>query len=363
MNHLLVFVAALLAAPAFAQTIAWGPVLPTLAAADVNTNGTLVVARNLHSATTTQSPLVNGVQFVGAFAPTGWTNASTLAMNGSTTGDAGYDLMLSSARATSAAAPSNPTGWGAIRIDNLAPLAVGRTYEIQCWFTDQRLGTGTSALYDRAMTLSSAVGAVTLAGGEATNLGTLLQGPLSAPLDGDPDNNPALGGADAVFGSHCTGAFTRTSATDELWLLVRGSHPVAANFLRSHLTAFQIRDVSPTWASYGSGCGTATLALGSLPAIGGTFALNVANIGPGLPFMLTGIAQLNLPLPIPEFVPGCTALASPDLVDFLVASGGAATWSLPIPNNPALSGFQLYNQALEFGALLSLSNGGAATIR
>ena len=213
------------------------------------------------------------------------------------------------------------------------------------------------------MTLSSAVGAVTLAGGEATNLGTLLQGPLSAPLDGDPDDNPALGGTDALFGSHCTGAFTRTSATDQLWLLVRGSHPVAANFLRSHLTAFQIRDVSPTWSSYGSGCGTVTLALGSLPALGGTFTLNVANIGPGFPFLLTGVAQLNLPLPLPEFVPGCTALASPDLVDFLGVGGSTAAWSLAIPNNPALSGFQLFNQALEFGALLSLSNGGAATIR
>jgi hypothetical protein len=239
----------------------------------------------------------------------------------------------------------------------------GRVYEIQCWFTDQRLGTGTAALYDRAMTLSSAVGAVTLAGGEATNLGTLVQGPLSAPLDGDPDDQPALGGADVLFGSHCTGTFTRTSANDQLWLLVRGSHPIAANLLRSHLTAFQIRDVSPTWSSYGAGCGTVTLALGSLPAIGGTFTLNVANIGPGFPFLLTGVTQLNLPLPLPEFVPGCTALASPDLVDFLGVGGSTAAWSLAIPNNPALSGFQLFNQALEFGALLSLSNGGAATIR
>ncbi|MBM3962975.1 MAG: hypothetical protein FJ306_13900 [Planctomycetes bacterium] len=222
MHHRLLLAAGLLATPAVAQTIAWGPVLPTLAATDVNTNGTLVVARNLHSATATQSPLVHGVQFVGAFAPTGWTNASTLALNGSTTGDAGYDLPLSSARATSAVATGNPTGWGAIRIDNLAPLAVGRTYAIQCWFTDQRLGNGKSALYDRAMTLSSAVGTVTLAGGEATNLATLMQGPLSAPLDGDPDDNPALGGTDALFGSHCTGAFTRTSATDQLWLLVQG---------------------------------------------------------------------------------------------------------------------------------------------
>lgn len=94
--------------------------LPFLAASDVSTNGNRVVARNLHSATAPQSPAVNGVQFVGAFAPTGWTNASTLALNGSTTGDAGYDLLLNLAPATSAAATGNPTGWGAIGIDNLA---------------------------------------------------------------------------------------------------------------------------------------------------------------------------------------------------------------------------------------------------
>ena len=363
MSFRLLVAAALCAVPAAAQTISWGPVLPVLAASDVRTNGSLVVARNLHSATATQSPTVHGVPFVGAFAPSGWTNASTLALNNSTTGDAGYDLLLNSARATSAASPGNPTGWGAIRIDNLAPLTVGRVYEIQCWFTDQRLGTGTAALYDRAMTLSSAVGAVTLAGGEATNLGTLVQGPLSAPLDGDPDNQPALGGADAVFGSHCTGTFTRTSANDELWLLVRGSHPIVANLLRSHLTAFQIRDVSPTWSSIGQGCGTATLALGSLPAIGGTYALNVTNLGPGLPFLLTGLTGLNAPLPLPEFVAGCTLYASPDLLDFLPSAAGAATWSLSIPNNPALAGLQLFHQALEFGTLLSLSNGGVGTIR
>lgn len=360
--------AALLAQGLTAQTITWGPVLPTLAATDVSTNGTLVVARNLHSAGAAQSPTVNGVPFVGNFAPTGWTNASTLALNTSTTGDAGYDTLLGSARATSAAAVSNPTGWGAIRLDTLGPLVVGRSYEIQCWFTDQRLGTGTSALYDRAMTLSSAVGAATLVGGEVSNLGALLQGPLSAPLDGDPDNSPALGGVDVVFGSYCVGNFTWVSATDQLWLLVQGTHPVAANFLRSHLTAFQVRELpGPTWAPVGAGCagaaGTATLQLVALPAIGGTFALDVTNLGPSFAFMLTGLTSLNVPLPLPQFVPGCTALASPDLATLLTPVGGTASWTLPIPPVPALTGQQVFNQAIEFGTLWSLSNGGVGTLR
>lgn len=358
----------LLAAPTIAQTITWGAPQPTLAATDVSLNGTLVVARNLHSAGAAQTPTVNGVTFTGNFAPTGWTNASTLALNGSTTGDAGYDQLLASARATSAAAPGNPTGWGAIRLDTLGPLTVGRTYEIQCWFTDQRLGTGSAALYDRAMTLSSAIGAATLAGGEVSNLGALTQGPISAPLDGDPDNNPALGGADAVFGSYCIGTFIRTNATDQLWLLVQGTHPVAANLLRSHLTAFQIRELpAPTWSAYGTACagpgGLASLQLVSLPAIGGTFALDVANVGPGLVVMVTGLAPLNVPVPLPEFVPGCTVLVTLDLFTFAPTVGTTASWSLPIPNAPTLAGIQLHNQALELGVLWSLSDGGVGTIQ
>jgi hypothetical protein len=355
------------AAPAAAQLIQWGAVQPTLGPTDVSLNGTLVVARNLHSAGATQTASVNSVTFTGGFAPSGWTNASTLALNASTTGDTAYDLLLNSARATSGTT-GNPTGWGAIRLDSIATLVAGRSYEIQCWFTDQRLGTGTAALYDRAMTLSSALGTATLVGGDVSNLGALVQGPLSAPLDGDPDNAPAVGSPDVLFGSYCIGTFTRTSTTPQLWLLVQGSHPNAANLLRPHLTALQIRELpGPTWSTYGAGCagpgGVAALQLVSLPAIGGTFALDVTSVGPGFVFMLTGTTQLGLPVPLPEFVPGCTALTSPDLVDFVPTVGTTASWSFPIPNLPGLAGFTLYNQALEFGALWSLSNGGAGTLQ
>jgi len=361
----LLAVAALLPHAA-AQAITWGAPLPTLAPTDVSLNGTLLVARNLHSAGAAQTPVVNGVTFVGGFAPTGWTNASTLALQGSTTGDTNYDLLLNSARATSAAATGNPTGWGAIRIDNLGVLLAGRNYEIQCWFTDQRPCPGT-AIYDRAMTLSSAVGAATLVGGEVSNLGALLQGPVSSPLDGDPDNAPAINTPDVVFGSHCVGTFTWT-AGQQLWLLVQGTHPIATNTLRSHLTAFQIRELpAPTWSPYGTGCagpnGVPSLQLVSLPALGANFSLDVVNLGPGFAFMLTGLQQWSIPLPLPEFVPGCTSLASPDIASFLPAIGGTANWSLAIPNSPSFAGVQLYNQALELGVLWSLSNGGVGEIR
>lgn len=350
-----------------AQTITWGPVIPCFGAADVNTNGTLIVARNLHAAGTAQSPTVNGVSFLGGFAPSGWTNASTLALNGSTTGDAGYDVLLSGARATSATT-GNPTGFGAIRIDNLAALTVGRTYEIQCWFTDQRPGSGAAAIYDRVMTLGSAVGAATLTGGEVNNLGSLVAGPLSGALDGDPDNFPALGGPDALFGSHCTGTFTRVNGTDQIWLLVQGSHPIPTNLLRSHLSAFQIRELpAPTWSAYGAGCagpaGLTALQLVSPPAIGGTFALDALPIGSGIPVMLLGLTQTNTPLTIPPFVAGCVLLASPDLAMPMSVSGSVASWSLGIPATPALAGAQVFNQAIELGTVWSMSNGGVGTLR
>jgi hypothetical protein len=84
-------------------------------------------AADLLAAGTAVSPTINGVAFVGGFAPTGWTKGSTLALQGSTTGDAGYDQLLSGARATSATVTANPTGWGAIRLDTLGALGATRS--------------------------------------------------------------------------------------------------------------------------------------------------------------------------------------------------------------------------------------------
>ncbi len=381
MNKVLtIAAAACCAASLTAQHIQWGAPIPTIAASDVSTNGTLVVARNLHSAGATVSPTVNGVTFVGAFAPTGWTNASTLAMNTSTTGDAGYDQLLSSARATSAAAPSNPTGWGAIRLDTLGALQVGRSYEIQCWFTDQRLGTGTSALYDRQMELSSAIGAVTLVGGEANNLGSVSQGPISLPLDGDPDNQPALGGTDVLYGSYCIGTFARTSSTDQLWLLVRGTHPVTTNFLRSHLTAFQIRDVGQAglYTTFGAGCaGTAGVAQNlatPAPRIGQSSTITLSPVpAPAVAILLIGSSNTfstsfgPLPLDLTAFgAPGCFGRVSDDVAQFFTIGSGSAAVPLAVPNDPFFVGVQLFTQAVVFDSVnalgLVLSDAAAMTI-
>ena len=363
--------ATLLSAHTTAQQITWGAVVPTIAASDVSLNGTLVVARNLHASGAVQSPTVNGVAFVGGFAPTGWTNASTLALQGSTTGDTAYDLLLNSARATSAAAVANPTGWGAIRLDTVGTLTVGHTYEIQCWFTDQRPGSGTAAVYDRVMTLSSAVGPATLTGGEVNNLGSLSQGPLSGPLDGDPDNAPFLNPTDVLFGSHCTGTFTRTSATDQLWLLVQGSHPIAANNLRSHLTAFQIRDtgiagtVFATSNSYGTGCGGAnplSLTVAQRPLVNTVVDLTTGNITPTTPFgaVTLGLAVATPPVDLgPIGMAGCFQYHD-NLVTllYLPFGAGSALTQVTVPN---LAGLPLQAQSFNYDPAAGLTLLGAVS--
>src|SRR4029079_4231143 len=75
-----------------ADLITWGPSQNITAASDVSLNGTLVVALDPW-AMTFPNATVNGVTFV-TFAPLQWNNGGWTLLNGSTTGDAGYDMML-----------------------------------------------------------------------------------------------------------------------------------------------------------------------------------------------------------------------------------------------------------------------------
>ncbi len=243
-----------LASVAHADLITWGPSQNITAASDVSLNGTLVAALNPWAMTFAQ-PTVNGVTF-SAFTPLGWNNGGWTLMNGSTTGDAGYDALLDSARVTSEGVLTNPTGWGGIQLDTLGALTIGNTYEVQVWYSDQRPGVPTNVLNDRVMTLSSATGPAVLSFGNVSNLGALTQGPLSGGLEADPNN--VSGAGDTVFGQFAIGTFTRTS-TDQLWLLIQGSHPLANNVLSPHINGFQIRELpSNPGMPFCSGDGTAT---------------------------------------------------------------------------------------------------------
>ncbi len=324
---------ALAASAATAQTITWGPVLPSVSPNDVSVQGALVVARNAHQpGIAAISPTVNGVAFAGAWAPTGWSGYITGGLNNSTTGNTGFNDLLGTSLAMQTAVAANPSAWGGIRLDTLAPLVPGRTYAVQVWFTDQRTGTATNVLYDRQMTLGSAFGTGALIGGELTNLATMQQGPLSAPLDADPDNAPAASSPDTQFGSHCTGTFTYSNAA-ELWLTIQGTHPQAGNVLAPHVTALQIRDLSAAYhQNFGAGCHAYTLdRTNFLSAFAGTPAAKATLDGNALLFTPTSGGYVAVWLP----GVGSALYVPPSATATIVANGDdlATTFptSVPVP--------------------------------
>ncbi len=359
---------ALLACAVSAQTINWGPVQPSLAPTDVSVVGALVFAGNAHQPGVPTTATVNGVTFASGFQPTGWAGFITGGLNNSTTGDPEFDKLLGTSLAMQSVAAANPTGWGGIRIDNLATLVPGRNYSIQVWFTDQRTGSPTNVLYDRVMTLSSALGTATLNGGLVTNLGSLTQGPLSGPLDADPDNAPAVASPDTVFGSHCTGTFTYSSAA-ELWLLIEGTHPIATNVLAPHITALQIRDLSAAYhQSFGTGCHNYTapnLNSNLMEQFPGTPAAKAALDNNALQFLFTGSGYVAQWLPgagTALFVPPTPAATPVAVGDDVVANftpsiappvpgGTAPIWS--VSSNGVLTAASVGNQGNAWTASLA----------
>ncbi|MBL9078641.1 MAG: hypothetical protein JNL08_14115 [Planctomycetes bacterium] len=353
------FAAASLVSFASAQTITWGPVLPSVAASDVSVNGLLVFAGNSHGPGTPIPATVNGVTFVGGFQPLDWNGYITSGLNGSTTGDAEYDKLLNGSRAMqNASAPpdSNPTAWGGVRLDTLATLNPGYTYEVQVWFTDQRTGSPTNVLYDRVMTLSSAWGTATVVGGVVTNLPSMTQGPLSGPMEADPDNAPAVSSPDTVFGTHCTGTFVYVPGA-ELWLLIQGSHPVATNVLQPHITALQIRDLSSaSHQNFGTGCHTVVPidATSCMQQFAGSPAAKAALDNNAVQFLLTptGYVANWIPGGGALFVPPTSGLPGPTADDQVVTitpsiaapipGGTTAQWS--ISSNGVLTAGSVGNQ-------------------
>lgn len=353
-------VAGLLSPLAAADVITWGPAQDATTGSDVSTNGDLVTAKNTW-ASTFSAPTVNGV-FFEAFTPSGWNNGGWSLNATSTSGDSEYDALLDSARVTSFGSASNPTGWGAIRLDTLGPLAIGSQYEIQVWYSDQRTGNGSNLLFDREMTLSSCTGAATLSGGEVQNLASLIQGPNSGLLNADP--NDTNGAGDTILGSFSTGTFTRTTA-EPLYLLVRGSHAAPTN-LRPHINAFQIRELTsgPIGTNYCMAVANSTGQAGVMSAIGSlTVAANdVTLTASDLPLNQFGIFVTSS---TSSFVPGAGGSSNGNICvggaigrysapGQILGTGGAGSFSLAIdvlaiPEGngtvPAMAGQNRYFQA------------------
>ena len=114
----------------------------------------------------------------------------------------------------------------------------------------------------------------------------------------------------------------------------------------------------------GSGCngsgGANTLIAEQAPWLGGTAVSRASGMpANGLAVAVRGLSTLSQPLAsiLPQGVPGCTLLVSPDLLDLAVPNAGQLALNVPIPSAVALSGAVLHQQvvALELGA------GGAIT--
>jgi hypothetical protein len=343
-------------------------VFPSVAPTDVSVQGAFVFAANPHQPGITPIPAtVNGVTFAGGFQPTGWNGYITGGLNGSTTGNTEFDKLLGNSLAMQTSPAANPTGWGGIRIDNLATLVAGHNYAIQVWFTDQRTGTATNVLYDRVMTLSSAFGAVVLNGGEVSNLAALVQGPLSGPMDADPDNAPAVTLPDTQFGTHCTGTFTYSAAA-ELWLIIQGTHPIPSNVLAPHITGLQIRDLSAAYhQNYGAGCYSYTGpdTTNFLSEFAGTPAAKLALDGNALLFTNTGTGYVATWLPgaasalytVPTAAATIVANADDTTTTFSpsvsvpVPGGVAPQWT--VSSNGVLTASATGNQGTGFTATLA----------
>lgn len=112
-----------------------------------------------------------------------------------------------------------------------------------------------------------------------------------------------------------------------------------------------------TASAYGSGCsgggGPIVLAATQLPWLASTYtARSTGHAGNAVVLDVFGVSATSTPLPslLPQGLPGCTLLASPDLLGVVLPAAGAATSSLVVPNDPWWIGAQVRHQhlSLEF---------------
>ena len=114
--------------------------------------------------------------------------------------------------------------------------------------------------------------------------------------------------------------------------------------------------VDAAYGLFGTGCAgslaTATQHATSLPRLGSNAVVDFDNLPVSVGLVLLGLSNTSSPfgpLPIDLTVlgaPGCSGRVRPDVRLLLVGSGNAATWTLPIPNQPALLSLQFYAQGV-----------------
>jgi hypothetical protein len=129
-----------------------------------------------------------------------------------------------------------------------------------------------------------------------------------------------------------------------------GMHPWVGN------TNYTWRYRTPNGAaatSFGAGCagsaGTPLLAKApyTLPWLGDTMRTRVNTVPTSLGALFVSSFTPATPTSLTPFgMPGCNLLVTPDALEFRSANAGAAEWTLAIPNNTALVGMPIHQQAL-----------------
>jgi hypothetical protein len=264
------------------------------------------------------------------------------------------------------------------------------------------LGSGTNSVVNALMVLPNgdlvAAGGFSLAGGSAVSRVARWDGAswsaLGSGVTGQVHTVTALAGGDLVVGgSFVTGAFqnlarwngafwfplswgtsgvVRALATLPNGDLVAGGGFYFAGAVSSYLA--QLTTTCPATAvSFGAGCtgsgGPNVLTASTLPWTGAVFR-SVATGMPsnGLALSVLGFATLSIPLPaiLPQGVPGCTLLVSPDLLELHIPVSGSVSTQLALPNSAALAG-QLFHQQvvpveLGAGGITALTSTNALTL-
>lgn len=114
------------------------------------------------------------------------------------------------------------------------------------------------------------------------------------------------------------------------------------------------------WQPFGMGCpgsaGTPTFTPGSLPNLGQTASADIGNVPPSIPFafMAVGLSRTqwalgNLPALLdPIGMPGCRSYTSADLLVYVPATNGTATWTWNVPMQSMFLGEAFYLQGITF---------------
>lgn len=120
---------------------------------------------------------------------------------------------------------------------------------------------------------------------------------------------------------------------------------------------------SAAYAVFGSGCagtnGVPSNSASALPVLGSTLTIDIGNLpAPETMVMVLGVGTVTPSVDLGFLgAPGCPAHVTPDFLQLITGSAGSASFSLAVPNNPALTGYELHSQAIVVDAAANAFGG------